>query len=66
LNYIGLDRSPKWRETRNGSKIWPPRFTQEDLLWFQPPVWLLGTRLMDERERACDEEVLVMGSETEA
>ena len=38
----------------------------EAVFWFHPLVWWLGTRLMDERERACDEEVLRMGSEAEA
>jgi bla regulator protein blaR1 len=35
----------------------------EALFWFHPLVWWLGARLMDERERACDEEVLLLGSE---
>jgi beta-lactamase regulating signal transducer with metallopeptidase domain len=35
----------------------------EAAFWFHPPVWWLGTRLIDERERACDEEVLQRGSE---
>ncbi len=38
----------------------------EVVFWFHPLVWWLGARLMDERERACDEEVLRMGSEAEA
>jgi len=38
----------------------------EALFWFHPLVWWLGARLMEERERACDEEVLLMGSEPEA
>lgn len=38
----------------------------EALFWFYPLVWWLGARLMDERERACDEEVLRLGSEPEA
>jgi len=29
--------------------------------WFYPLVWWLGTRLLDERERACDEDVLNRG-----
>ena len=31
------------------------------IFWFHPLVWWLGTRLVDERERACDEEVLRLG-----
>jgi beta-lactamase regulating signal transducer with metallopeptidase domain len=30
----------------------------EAIFWFHPLVWWLGTRLRDERERACDEYVL--------
>jgi beta-lactamase regulating signal transducer with metallopeptidase domain len=30
----------------------------EAIFWFNPLVWWLGTRLVDERERACDEYVL--------
>jgi len=30
--------------------------------WFHPLVWWLGARLIDERERACDEEVVRLGS----
>jgi bla regulator protein blaR1 len=35
----------------------------EALFWFHPMVWWLGARLMQERERACDEDVLLMGTE---
>jgi uncharacterized protein (TIGR03435 family) len=35
----------------------------EALFWFHPLVWWIGARLVDERERACDEEVLRLGSE---
>lgn len=34
----------------------------EALFWFHPMVWWLGSRLMEERERACDEQVLESGS----
>jgi bla regulator protein blaR1 len=33
--------------------------------WFHPLVWWIGARLVDERERACDEEVIRLGSEPE-
>jgi len=35
----------------------------EALFWFHPLVWWLGARLTEERERACDEEVVRMGGE---
>jgi bla regulator protein BlaR1 len=35
----------------------------EAAFWFHPLVWWIGARLIEERERACDEEVLRMGSE---
>ncbi len=35
----------------------------EALFWFHPLVWWIGARLVDERERACDEEVLHLGSD---
>ena len=35
----------------------------EAMFWFHPLVWWIGTRLIEERERACDEEVLRLGSE---
>jgi bla regulator protein blaR1 len=35
----------------------------EAIFWFHPLVWWLGSRLVDERERACDEEVVELVSE---
>jgi bla regulator protein blaR1 len=35
----------------------------EALFWFYPLVWWLGARLIEERERACDEEVLRCGND---
>jgi bla regulator protein BlaR1 len=37
----------------------------EAIFWFHPLVWWLGARLVEERERACDEEVLRQGSDPE-
>lgn len=37
----------------------------EGLFWFYPPVWWIGTRLIEERERACDESVLASGNNAE-
>lgn len=34
----------------------------EALFWFHPAVWWIETRLIDERERACDEAVLGSGA----
>jgi beta-lactamase regulating signal transducer with metallopeptidase domain len=34
----------------------------EAVFWFHPLVWWLGARLIDERERACDEGVVRLGS----
>ena len=31
------------------------------IFWFHPLTWWIGARLVDERERACDEEVLRRG-----
>lgn len=35
----------------------------QGVFWFYPLVWWLGARLVEERERACDEEVLALGGE---
>jgi TonB family protein len=34
----------------------------EAIFWFDPMVWWLGARLLEERELACDEEVLRLGN----
>jgi bla regulator protein blaR1 len=33
----------------------------QSICWFHPLVWWIGARLIDERERACDEDVVRMG-----
>jgi bla regulator protein BlaR1 len=35
----------------------------ETLFWFHPAVWWIGRRMIEERERACDEAVLENGHE---
>jgi len=37
----------------------------EAIFWFHPLVWWIGARLVEERERACDEEVLRFGNRAE-
>jgi bla regulator protein blaR1 len=37
----------------------------EAIFWFHPLVWWLGVRLVEERERACDEAVLLLGNQPE-
>lgn len=35
----------------------------EAIFWFYPLVWWIGRKLLEERERACDEAVVELGSE---
>jgi uncharacterized protein (TIGR03435 family) len=37
----------------------------EAVFWFHPLAWFIGARLVEERERACDEEVLRAGNEAQ-
>jgi uncharacterized protein (TIGR03435 family) len=37
----------------------------EAIFWFHPLVWFIGARLIEERELACDEEVLRQGNQPE-
>src|SRR6202171_3426192 len=37
----------------------------EAIFWFHPLVWWMGARLVEERERACDQDVLRRGTEPE-
>ena len=52
-----------WHVRRRDNLAAAMHMVVEALFWFHPLVWWLGTRLMEERERACDEEVLELGSE---
>lgn len=35
----------------------------EALFWFHPLVWFIKARILEEQERACDEEVLALGND---
>jgi len=37
----------------------------EAAFWFHPLVWWIGSQMVEERERACDEEVLHLGGDPE-
>ena len=52
-----------WHVRRNDNLAAAVHVVVEAIFWFHPLVWWLGARMVDERERACDEEVLQLGSQ---
>jgi bla regulator protein blaR1 len=52
-----------WHVRRNDNLAAAIHMLVEAIFWFHPLVWWLGARMVDERERACDEEVLQLGSQ---
>ena len=52
-----------WHVRRRDNLAAAVHMVVEAIFWFHPLVWWMGARLLEERERACDEEVLEMGSE---
>jgi uncharacterized protein (TIGR03435 family) len=52
-----------WHVRRRDNLVATVHMIVGAIFWFHPLVWWLGVRLVDERERACDEEVLASGSE---
>jgi uncharacterized protein (TIGR03435 family) len=52
-----------WHVRRRDNLTAAIHMAVEAFFWFHPLVWWLGSRLMEERERACDEEVLESGGE---
>jgi uncharacterized protein (TIGR03435 family) len=52
-----------WHVRRRDNLAAAVHMVVEAVFWFHPLVWWLGARLLEERERACDEEVLELGSE---
>ena len=51
-----------WHVRRRDNLAAAMHMVVEAAFWFHPLVWWLGARLVEERERACDEEVLALGS----
>jgi len=47
----------RWRDNASAAL----HMIVEALFWFHPLVWWIGARLVDERERGCDEDVLRAG-----
>jgi bla regulator protein blaR1 len=52
-----------WHVRRRDNLAAATHMVVEAIFWFHPLVWWLGGRLMEERERACDEEVLRLGGQ---
>jgi len=52
-----------WHVRRRDNLAAVMHMVVEAIFWFHPLVWWLGVRLVDEREQACDEEVLELGSD---
>jgi len=50
-----------WHVRRHDNLAAAAQMIVEAIFWFHPLVWWLGARLIEERERACDEEVLQLG-----
>lgn len=53
------------RVRRRDNLIYAIHMVVETLFWFHPLVWWIGARLIDERERACDEAVVQAGGMAE-
>jgi len=51
-----------WHVRRRDNLAAAMHMVVEAIFWFHPLVWWLGARLIEERERACDEEVLRLGN----
>jgi TonB family protein len=52
--------------TRHDNLLARVQMAVETLFWFYPLTWWLGARIVNERERACDEEVVQMGTNTQS
>jgi beta-lactamase regulating signal transducer with metallopeptidase domain len=52
-----------WHVRRHDNLAAVTHMVVEAIFWFHPLAWWLGSRLVEERERACDEAVLEFGSD---
>ncbi len=52
-----------WHVRRRDNLVATVHMLVEALFWFHPLVWWVGAKMVEERERACDEQVLELGSE---
>ncbi len=52
-----------WHVRRRDNLFSALHMVVEGIFWFHPLVWWIGARLVEERERACDEGVLSLGNE---
>ena len=52
-----------WHVRRRDNLVATVHMLVEVLFWFHPLVWWVGAKMVEERERACDEQVLELGSE---
>jgi uncharacterized protein (TIGR03435 family) len=52
-----------WHVRRRDNLAAAVHMLVQAVFWFHPFVWWIGARLIDERERACDERVVAQGSE---
>jgi bla regulator protein blaR1 len=55
-----------WHVRRRDNLAAAMHMAVEAIFWFHPLVWWLGGRLVEERERACDEAVLQLGNQPRA
>ena len=62
LQLEGILAHELWHVRRRDNLAAALHMLVEAIFWFHPLVWWLGARLVEERERACDEKVVELGS----
>jgi bla regulator protein blaR1 len=63
LTTAGIIDPEVWHVRRRDNLCAALHMLVEAVFWFYPLVWWLGARLVEERERACDEEVVALGGD---